>query len=68
MLKVSYTTFYQKKAIIDANVLIDLSEIGTLDLINRVFSVVGIPEDIIHFSSKNLIWETFTMVLLTSLP
>jgi predicted nucleic acid-binding protein len=48
VLTVSYTTFRGKNAIVDTNVIIDLSEIGNLELLNEVFSSVNIPEAIVR--------------------
>lgn len=51
---VSYTAFYGKKATIDANVIIDLSEIDALELPNRIFASVNIPESIVRFELQTL--------------
>lgn len=54
MLTVSYTTFRGKKAIVDANVIIDLSEICGLELLNEVFSSVNVPEAIVRYELQTV--------------
>lgn len=54
MFEVKYTSFFQKPAVFDANVIIDLIEIGALPLLGMIFSSVYIPESMLAFELKTV--------------
>ncbi len=54
MVIVSYTKFFRGHAVIDANVIIDLSEIGGLSVLNRVFARIAIPEQVVQFELQTV--------------
>lgn len=54
MLGVSFAKFHGKDAVVDANVIIDLSEIRALSLLNQIFASVSIPESIVQFELQTL--------------
>lgn len=54
MVIVNFRKFFHRRAIIDANVIIDFYEIEALSLLEQVFAQIFISEQVVHFELRTV--------------